>query len=62
MKSVLFTGTREKAVATDFSDFLSEDLEEKVKEAAEVSMGTEVADDDMLNINSLCEQVRTEIE
>ncbi|XP_037793732.1 nucleolar protein 58-like [Penaeus monodon] len=57
IRTVMAMGTREKAVATDFSDFLSEDLEEKVKEAAEVSMGTEVADDDMLNINSLCEQI-----
>merc|ERR1712048_1285202 len=31
--------------------------EEKVKEAAEISMGTEISDEDILNIKHLCQQV-----
>jgi len=57
IRTVIAMGTREKAVNTDFSEILPEDIEERVKEAAEVSMGTEVADEDILNINCLCEQV-----
>jgi nucleolar protein 58 len=37
----------------------SEEVEADVKEAAEVSMGTEVADEDIENIQSLCDQVIT---
>lgn len=29
----------------------------QVKEAAEISMGTEIADDDILNIVNLCDQI-----
>uniref|UniRef100_A0A0K2UXE7 Nucleolar protein 58 n=2 Tax=Lepeophtheirus salmonis TaxID=72036 RepID=A0A0K2UXE7_LEPSM len=50
-------GTREKAGHTDLSDILPEDIEEKVKAAAEISMGTEIADTDMLNIRHLCTQI-----
>jgi len=57
IRSVLKMGTREKAVVTDFSSILPEEIEEKVKEAAEMSMGTEITDEDLLNIQSLCEQV-----
>jgi len=57
IKSVLLMGTREKAVNIDFSDILPEDIEEKLKVAAEMSMGTEITDDDLMNIQNLCEQV-----
>lgn len=57
IRTVLKMGTREKAVTSDFSEILSEELEEKVKEAAEVSMGTEISDEDIANIKCLCEQV-----
>ncbi len=50
-------GMRENAKNTDLSDILPEDVEEKVKEAAEISMGTEISDQDMLNIRHLCNQV-----
>lgn len=43
--------------ATDLSDILPEDVEEKVKEAAEISMGTEISEEDILNIQSLCDEV-----
>lgn len=48
---------RGNASTTDFSDILPEDLEEKVKEAAEVSMGTEISEEDIENIHFLAEQV-----
>lgn len=48
---------RQKAKDTDFSDILSEDIETSLKEAAEVSMGTEIADEDVDNIRALAEQV-----
>jgi nucleolar protein 58 len=36
---------------------LAEEVESEMKEAAVISMGTEVSDHDMLNIKSLCDQV-----
>jgi nucleolar protein 58 len=36
-----------------------EEVELEMKEAAVISMGTEVSDEDMLNIKALCEQVIT---
>lgn len=41
----------------DFSDILEEDVEASLKEAAEVSMGTEIAEEDVENIQQLCDQV-----
>ncbi|PSN36152.1 Nucleolar protein 58 [Blattella germanica] len=60
VKTVKIIGTREHAISSDLSDILPEEIEEKVKEAAEISMGTEISDDDILNIQHLCDQV-TEI-
>ena len=57
MKTVKIIGTRENTSKCDLSDVLPEDVEEKVKEAAEISMGTEISDDDILNIQHLCDQV-----
>jgi nucleolar protein 58 len=39
------------------SDILPEDVEEEVKAAAEISMGTEVSDEDINNIIYLCDQI-----
>merc|ERR1711894_752327 len=50
-------GTRENAKSIDLSDVLPEEVEEKVKEAAEISMGTEISDEDITNIRHLCQQV-----
>ncbi|XP_075229062.1 nop5 ribonucleoprotein [Lycorma delicatula] len=60
VKTVRLIGTRDNVSSTDLSDILPEEIEEKVKIAAETSMGTEIADDDILNIQELCDQV-TEI-
>ena len=51
-------GTREKAADVDFSAIsLEEEVESQLKEAAVISMGTEVSEADMLNIAALCDQV-----
>jgi len=41
------------------NDILPDDVEQKVKEAAEVSMGTEISEEDLSNITNLCDQVIT---
>jgi len=56
-KAVKKMGVRTNAASVDFTDFLPEELDKEVKDAAQISMGTEVSDEDILNINSLCEQV-----
>ncbi|CAG5034494.1 unnamed protein product [Parnassius apollo] len=57
VKIVKLIGTRDNASKTDLSDILPEDLEEKVKEAAEISMGTEISEDDIMNIQNLCDEI-----
>jgi len=57
VKTVEFMGTRDNAKNMDLSDILPEEVEEKVKEAAEISMGTEISEQDITNINHLCEQI-----
>merc|ERR1712038_1893394 len=57
IRTVQVMGTRENCKNTDLSDILPEDIEARVKEAAEISMGTEISDLDMLNIRHLCDQV-----
>jgi len=36
-------GMRHKAISTDLSGILPEDIEKDVKDAAEISMGTEIS-------------------
>jgi nucleolar protein 58 len=55
------TGTREFTATSDLSDILPEEVEAKVKEAAEISMGTEISEDDIQNIQHLCDQVGVSI-
>ena len=50
-------GMRGNIVDADLASVLEEEVEEEVRAAAEVSMGTEISDQDMDNINHLCEQV-----
>jgi len=57
VRTVELMGTRDLAKSTDLSGVLPEEVEEKVKEAAEISMGTEISQDDINNIKHLCEQV-----
>lgn len=54
---VLAVGMRTNTSQTDLSDILPDDVEEKVKAAAEVSMGVEITQDDLDNISLLAEQV-----
>lgn len=42
---------------TDLSDLLPEEVEAEVKLAAEISMGTEVSEEDIRNVMHLCDQV-----
>jgi len=50
-------GMRTNCVQCDFSDILDEETEQELKEAVQISMGTEISDDDISNIQSLCDQV-----
>jgi nucleolar protein 58 len=58
-KTVKHCKVRTSFSTTDLSDILPEDIEEEVKAAAEVSMGTEIAIEDVENICDLCEQVES---
>ncbi|XP_049784253.1 nucleolar protein 58 [Schistocerca cancellata] len=57
VKTIKLIGTRDNASSTDLSDILPEEVEQQVKDAAEISMGTEISDDDIINIQHLCDQV-----
>jgi len=57
VRTVEVLGTRDLAKSTDLSGILPEEVEEKVKEAAEISMGTEISEEDVINIKHLCQQV-----
>ena len=50
-------GTRENVKNCDLSDLLTEEIEEKIKTVAEMSMGTEITEMDVTNICYLCDQV-----
>lgn len=54
-------GTRENASERDFSGVLEEDVESQLKDAAVISMGTEISTEgpqsDLCNIWELCDQV-----
>eukprot|EP00062_Callorhinchus_milii_P024140 gi/632983731/ref/XP_007908792.1/ PREDICTED: nucleolar protein 58 [Callorhinchus milii] len=56
-KSVQKLGDRTNTATTDLSDILPEEVEAAVKVAAEISMGTEVSEEDIVNILHLCDQV-----
>ncbi|XP_071734912.1 probable nucleolar protein 5-2 [Rutidosis leptorrhynchoides] len=56
-KAVKLMGYRTNAAKLDFSEILSEEIEAELKEAAVVSMGTEVSELDLVNIKDLCDQV-----
>ncbi|KAF2347991.1 NOP5 N-terminal, partial [Trinorchestia longiramus] len=50
-------GVRTNASTTDFSAILDEELAERVKEAAEVSMGCQITEDDILFMQELADQI-----
>ncbi|KAJ8349881.1 hypothetical protein SKAU_G00250110 [Synaphobranchus kaupii] len=56
-KSVRKIGDRTNVATTDLSEILPEEVEAEVKLAAEISMGTEVSEQDIGNIMHLCDQV-----
>ncbi|XP_039114308.1 probable nucleolar protein 5-2 [Dioscorea cayenensis subsp. rotundata] len=56
-KTVKLMGDRVNAADLDFSEVLSEEVEAELKEAAVISMGTEISDLDLANIRCLCDQV-----
>ncbi|NXG04289.1 NOP58 protein, partial [Sakesphorus luctuosus] len=58
-KCVRKVGDRSNFASSDVSDILPEEIEEDVKAAAEISMGTEVSEEDIDNIIHLCDQACT---
>lgn len=56
-KIILKAGMRQNCSKTDLSEILPEEIETSVKAAAEVSMGTEITEEDLQNIQLLAEQV-----
>jgi hypothetical protein len=46
-------GVRTNAAALDFTDFLSEEMDHELKEAAQISMGTEVSRDQCAHFNRI---------
>eukprot|EP00002_Diphylleia_rotans_P039153 TRINITY_DN900_c0_g1_i2.p1 TRINITY_DN900_c0_g1~~TRINITY_DN900_c0_g1_i2.p1 ORF type:complete len:567 (-),score=190.71 TRINITY_DN900_c0_g1_i2:361-2061(-) len=56
-KVVKKMGFRSNALSTEFGEILPEELEAELKEIAQISMGTEISDQDIENIRFLCDQV-----
>ncbi|CAI5459457.1 unnamed protein product [Closterium sp. Yama58-4] len=56
-RAVKLMAHRVNAADLDFSGILEEEVESAMKEAAVISMGTEVSEHDMTNIIALCDQV-----
>ncbi|KAI9046761.1 hypothetical protein LZ554_009498 [Drepanopeziza brunnea f. sp. 'monogermtubi'] len=54
---IIKVGMRANTSNTDLSDILPEEIETAIKAAAEVSMGTEITEEDLENIKLLAEQV-----
>ena len=50
-------GCRERVHSLDLSDIVPADVEAAVKQAAAVSMGTEISNNDLVAIHGLCERV-----
>lgn len=56
-KAVDRMGMRNRAAELDFTDVLPEETEAELKQAAQISMGTEISEEDVVNIRALCAQV-----
>ncbi|XP_026220014.1 nucleolar protein 58 [Anabas testudineus] len=56
-KTVRKIGDRTNVAGSDLSETIPEEIEAEVKLAAEISMGTEVSEQDISNIRHLCDQV-----
>ena len=58
VKTILRVGMRSATNETDLSDLIEdEETINKVKEYAEISMGTDIADEDLENIKYLCQNI-----
>ncbi|KAG5325098.1 NOP58 protein, partial [Pseudoatta argentina] len=57
IKTMHILGQRENAIKCDLSDILTEEIEEKVKEAAETSMGSEISEYDAEHMQCLCVEI-----
>lgn len=51
-------GLRTNVETVEFSGVLEEDVESALKDAAKVSMGTEISEEDLNSIKDLADQVR----
>nr|CCA22673.1 nucleolar protein NOP5 putative [Albugo laibachii Nc14] len=56
-KTVLKMGVRSEIKSLDFSDILGEDVEMALRDVCEISMGTDISEEDVFNIRALCDQV-----
>jgi len=56
-KVVLKAGMRKNMGEMDFSDILEDDVEKEMKVTCELSMGTEISQDDVKTLCALCSQV-----
>lgn len=57
IKTMQLIGQRENAIKSDLSDILPEDIEQKVKDAAETSMGSEISEYDAEHMQCLCVEI-----
>ncbi|XP_055355721.1 nucleolar protein 58-like [Paramacrobiotus metropolitanus] len=57
IKTVKKLGMRTATITMDLSDILPADLEQRVKDAGQISMGTEISEQDIEHISSLCDQI-----
>ncbi|KAL8601157.1 Nucleolar protein 58 [Nucella lapillus] len=57
IRTVMKLGNKENAATCDLSDILPEEVETDVKEAAEISMGTEISSTDITLILYFCKQI-----
>lgn len=56
-KIVKTIGMRINTANTVLNEIVDEDLEKQIKEAAEISMGSEISDEDEFSIKELCDQI-----
>ncbi|XP_012536804.1 nucleolar protein 58 [Monomorium pharaonis] len=57
IKTMQIIGQRDKIGKCDLSDILPEDIDEKVRQAAETSMGSEISEDDVDLMLALCNEI-----
>lgn len=58
VRTILTLGMRNSAASSDLSEVIEdEETQNKVKEYAEISMGTDIADEDLENIKYLCQNI-----